>query len=126
MLSFLLDEQISHVVAEQVRLKRPDIRIESVLHWQEGDLSGAADVIVLSVAHRERLSLVTYDQKSIPPLLMELAMSDGHHSGVIFVDKNTIPSDSIGVLVQALIAFYDHYNALIWTDIVMFRSPSNV
>ena len=33
MLGFLLDEQISYVVMEQVRQKRPEIRIESVLVW---------------------------------------------------------------------------------------------
>lgn len=31
MLGFLLDEQISYVVMEQVRQKRSEIRIESVL-----------------------------------------------------------------------------------------------
>lgn len=123
MLAFLLDEQISHVVAEQMRQKRPDIRVESVLRWREGDLRGKADALVLAAAHEEGLTLVTYDQKTIPPLLMELGMSEGHHSGVVFVDRNTIASENIGVLSQALIAFYDQYSSLVWTDLVMFLSP---
>ena len=124
MLAFLLDEQISHVVAEQMRLKRPDIRTESVLRWRESNLRGKTDALVLEGAHEEGLTLVTYDQKTIPPLLMELAMNEGHHSGVVFVDHNTIASENIGTLTQALIAFYDQYHSLTWTDVVMFLSPA--
>ena len=121
--AFLLDEQISHVVAEQMRRKRPDIRVESVLRWQVGGLRGKADALVLAAAHEEGLTLVTYDQKTIPPLLMEIAMREDHHSGVVFVDRNTIASENIGVLTQALIALYDQHLALAWIDLVMFLSP---
>lgn len=103
-----------------MRQKRPDIRIESVLRWREGDLRGKADALVLAAAHAEGLTLVTYDQKTIPPLLMELAMRKGYHSGVVFVDRNAIASKNIGVLTQALIAFHDQHTSLVWTDIVMF------
>ena len=121
--AFLLDEQISHIVAEQVCRKRPDIRVESVLRWRDGDLRGKADALVLAAANEEGLTLVSYDQKTIPPLLMELAMNAGQHSGVVFVDRNTIASDNVGALTQALIAFYDQYQSLLWTDLVMFLSP---
>jgi predicted nuclease of predicted toxin-antitoxin system len=124
MLAFLLDEQISHVAAEQLRQKRSDIRAESVLHWREGELRGKADALVLAAASEEELALVTYDQKTILPLLMEMAMNQEHHSGVVFVDRNTIPSDNIGTLTQALIAFYDQYHSFDWTDVVMFLSPT--
>ena len=124
MLAFLLDEQISHVVREQLRPKRPDIRIESVQLWRNADLCGKSDELVLAAAHEEGLTLVTYDQKTIPPLLMELALREGHHSGVLFVDRNSIASDNVGALVKALIAFYDQYHALLWTDLVMFLSPA--
>ena len=123
MLAFLLDEQISHVAAEQMRQKRPDIRVESVLRWREGDLRGKADALVLAAAHEAGLTLVTYDQKTITPLLMEFAMSGDHHSGVVFVDRNTIASDNIGMLTQALIAFYDQHTSLVWTDLMTFLSP---
>ena len=68
--------------------------------------------------------MVTYDQKTIPPILIELAANGGHHSGVVFVDHNSIPSDNIGGLVQSLVAFYDRYEALEWADLVMFLSPT--
>ncbi len=51
MLSFLLDEQISHVVMEQLRLKRTEIRVESVLQWNGGNLRGNDDGMVLREAH---------------------------------------------------------------------------
>ncbi|GDX41207.1 hypothetical protein LBMAG21_14990 [Armatimonadota bacterium] len=124
MLAFLLDEHISPVVADQLRLKRPDIRIESLLRWRQGDLRGKSDALVLVAAQEEGLTLVTYDQKTIPPILVELAMSEGHHCGVVFVDRNTIASENIGVLVQALTAFYEQYHSLAWADRVMFLAPS--
>ena len=68
--------------------------------------------------------LVTYDQKTIPPILLELAGNGGHHSGVVFADRNSVHSDNIGRLVQALIAFCDQYHSLDWTDMVMFLSPA--
>ena len=101
-LAFLTDEHITHVVAEQVHQKRPDICIESVLRWRGGSLRNKADDLLLATAQEEGLTLVTYDQKTIPPILVELAMNAGHHSGVVFVDRNAIASHNIGGLVQAL------------------------
>ena len=125
MLAFLTDEHISHVVAEQVQKKRANIRIESVLQWRNGTLRQTADDLILAAAQEERLTLVTYDQKTIPPILVELAMNDGHHSGVVFVDRNSLSSENIGGLVQALIALYDQHHHLDWTDTVMFLSPAS-
>ena len=78
-----------------MRQKRPDIGIESLLLWRWGDLRGKADALVLATAHEAGLTLVTYDQKTIPPLLMELALREAHHSGVVFVDRNTIASENM-------------------------------
>ena len=125
MLAFLLDEQISHVIMEQLRSKRPDIRSESVQLWRHADLRGKADELVLAAAHEEGLTLVTYDQKTIPPILMELTLDNGHHSGVLFVDRNTIASDNVGALVKALSTFHDRYHSLTWTDLVMFLAPAS-
>jgi hypothetical protein len=125
MLAYLTDEHISHVVAEQVRNKRADIPIESLLQWRNGVLRQTADDLVLAAAQEEGLTLVTYDQKTIPPILAELAMNEGHHSGVVFVDRNRIATNDIGGLVQALIAFHDQYAQQDWTDAVMFLSPAS-
>ena len=50
MLAFLTDEHITHVVAEQVHQKRPDIRIESVLRWRGGSLRNKADIRLCALA----------------------------------------------------------------------------
>jgi hypothetical protein len=124
MLALLTDEHISHVVAEQVRLKRGDIRIESMLAWRQGALRNTPDDLVLAAAQEDGLTLITYDQKTIPPILVDLAACGGHHTGVVFADRNTIPSGNIGRLVQAVIGLYDRYQDLDWTDVVMFLSPA--
>jgi hypothetical protein len=105
-----------------MRQKRPDIGIESLLLWRGGDLRGKVDALVLAAAHEAGLTLVTYDQKTIPPLLMELALREAQHSGVVFVDRNSIASENMGALTQALMAFYDQYHSLTWINLVMFLS----
>lgn len=103
MLNFLLDEHISHVVMEQVRQKRPEMRIESVLVWKDGDLRGKDDELVLSAAREERLTLVTYDQKTIAPLLMQWMLGAHDHAGVICIDDKSIAQEDVGGKVRTLI-----------------------
>ena len=67
-LALLTDEQISYVVAEQVQAKRPDISITSVRAWRGGTFQGKTDESLLRAAAEEGLTLVTYDQKTIPPV----------------------------------------------------------
>jgi hypothetical protein len=87
-LNLLLDENISQVIAAQVRSHRPPMVIESIHHWREGRFEGNTDKAVLQAARTENLTLVTYDQKTIPPLLAELYAEGESHGGVIFVDDN--------------------------------------
>jgi hypothetical protein len=72
-LFLLLDEHLSPVVAAQVQAKQPAVVIRSVHHWRGGDLLGQDDGPLLAAAAEEALTLVTYDQKTIAPLLVELA-----------------------------------------------------
>ena len=120
MLGFLLDEQISHVVMEQVRQKRPEIRIESVLVWSGGGLRGKDDDLVLSAAHAERLTLVTYDQKTIAPLVMQWAAEGRAHTGVIFIDDRSIVQEDVGGQLRALIDLWDQAHTQDWTNTVRF------
>jgi hypothetical protein len=56
----------------------------------------------LQQAAAQGLTLVTYDRRTIPPLLKAWAEEERRHGGVIFVDEKTIwPSDT-GGLVRAL------------------------
>ena len=118
MLAFLLDEHISHVVMEQVRQKRSDIRIESVLLWRSGDLRGKDDALVLIAAQEENLTLVTYDQKTIAPLVTQWAMEGRDHAGVIFIDEKSIAQEDVGGKVRALLKLWEQGNSLDWINAV--------
>jgi hypothetical protein len=119
-LHFLLDENISHVVAGQVRKHRPALVIESVHAWEEGAFKGRPDRELLLAAAAAGLTLVTYDLKTIPPLLAELSAEGHNHAGVIFVDALTIANDEFGTLTRALISFWERHQTLEWQDRVHF------
>jgi len=119
-LLLLLDENISPVVAAQVRQHRPAIAIESVDEWQSGAFRSGADEELLQAALTEHFTLVTYDQRTIPPLLVELAELGQDHSGVIFVDNRTIPNNDLGTLVRALILLWDRFGQEEWQNRTAF------
>jgi len=76
MLSILLDEQISPEIAKQVQIKHPEITIFSMHHWHQGHFLGMSDEAILQAAKIERLTLITYDQKTIPPILVNWGRSN--------------------------------------------------
>ncbi len=116
----LLDENLSDVVAQQVRLHRKDIPIESVHTWRQGAFRGKRDPDLLRAAHEEAWTLVTYDQNTIPPLFYEFIQAGEDHAGVVFIDDRTIRPDDFGLLVRSLIAFWDVHGQQDWTNQVMY------
>lgn len=122
MLAYLLDEQISPVVAEQLQAKNARITVTSVHRWQGGAFVGQADALLLRAAAQEGLTLVTYDLKTIPNLLSEFAAENEMQSGVLFVDDATLRSNDYGGLVRALLAHWQQYQADDWTNRVAFLS----
>jgi len=119
-LRFLLDENMSHIVASQVRTHQPDIVIESVHTWQDGAFRGRLDRELLLAVAVAGLTLVTYDLKTIPPLLVELSAEGRAHAGVVFVDALTIANDEFGTLTRALISFWQRHQQLDWANRVHF------
>ena len=119
-LSLLLDENISQTIAAQVKHHRPAQTIESVHTWRGGAFEGRSDVALLEAAHAEELTLVTYDQKTIPPLLTELYAEGESHAGVIFVDDQTIPSNNFGTLTRALILPWERHGDEDWQERIGF------
>ena len=73
MLSFLLDEHVSPDVAAIVRRSRPEIVVFALLDWQEGIWIGQSDEEILRAARAQPLTLVTYDQRTIPRILQRWA-----------------------------------------------------
>ncbi|HXI18203.1 MAG TPA: DUF5615 family PIN-like protein, partial [Chloroflexota bacterium] len=94
MLSLLLDEHISPVVAQQLRSKwlalpAPRCSVLSLHEWQDGTALGWPDEMVLQAAQAQQLTLVTYDQRTILPLIKVWGEAGTSHGGVIFIDEKT-------------------------------------
>ncbi|MGB2653232.1 MAG: hypothetical protein WAN62_05605, partial [Candidatus Acidiferrum sp.] len=66
------------------------------------------------------LTLVTYDRRTIPPLLKTWAEEGRKHGGVIFVDEKTISPADTGGLVRALGELARATARWDWSDRVCF------
>jgi hypothetical protein len=88
--------------------------------WEHGNFLGQEDSACLLEAAAARLTLVTYDRRTIPPLLKRWAEEGRKHGGVIFVDEKTISPADIGGLIRALIHLFQETGKWDWTDRVCF------
>jgi hypothetical protein len=117
---YLLDEHISPAVAAGLRRRASRLHILALADWQRGEFMGQNDAAILAAAHENRLTLVTYDRRTIPPLLKSWAEERRHHGGVIFVDEKTISPADFGGLVRALLELAEISRRWNWTDRVVF------
>ena len=124
MLSFLLDEQISPKIAEQINIKHPEIPIFSLHTWQNGAYLGIADEVILQNAAIEKVTLVTYDQKTIPPILVEWGQANLNHSGVIFIDYRSISPSNFGRLIKALVWLWKTQGKSSWQNRIIYLQPN--
>jgi len=120
MLKLLLDEHISPEVASGVQRRNRLLIVHSMVRWEGGNFLGKEDAVCLSEAARQRLTLVTYDRRTIPPLLKIWAEEGRSHGGVIFVDEKTISPANIGGLVRALISLAGEVGEMEWSNQVYF------
>jgi len=104
MLRLLLDEHISPDVAKGLHRTGRKIAVHSMAEWEGGNFLGQDDAACLREAAVQGLTLVTYDRRTISPLLKAWAEAGLEHGGVIFVDEKTISPADIGGLVRALSA----------------------
>jgi hypothetical protein len=102
MLKLLLDEHISPDAANGLRRRNRAIEVRYLVEWENGRFLGQDDTACLREAAAQGLTLVTYDRRTIPPLLKTWAEAERAHGGVIFVDEKTISPADIGGLVWAL------------------------
>jgi hypothetical protein len=70
---------------------------------------------------RQGLTLVTYDRRTIPPLLKTWAEEERTHGGVVFVDEKTISPADIGGLVWALTRLARETGNWDWTNRIYFQ-----
>jgi hypothetical protein len=124
MLRLLLDEHISPDVADGLKRRNPALVVRWMLEWESGDFLGKDDAACLVQALQQGLTLVTYDRRTIPPLLKRWAEEGRRHGGVIFVDEKTIPPSYIGGLVRAIGRLVKESEKWEWTDRIYFlRKP---
>jgi hypothetical protein len=120
MLRLLTDEHISLAVAAAARRVCADMEIMSLREWQGGHMLSASDELVLMEAHEQGLTLVTYDLRTIPPLLRAWAEQGVAHGGVVLVDDKTYHQTDVGGLARALCYLWDASRLADWTNRVVF------
>ncbi len=125
-LSLLLDENISPEIFNQIKEKLPDIIIETIYIWREGIMKSQPDEVILDTISSERLTLVTYDQKTILPILMRWGYSGKFHAGVIFVDDRSISSKDYGGFIRAITEIWDLNNTDDWMNRVAFLGMNRI
>ncbi len=80
--------------------------------------------MVLQGAAEDGLTLVTYDLKTIPPVLVEWGASGRSHGGVILVDDRTIAPADFGGLARALLACFEAQGTWDWADRIVYLKPA--
>ena len=120
MLKLLLDEHISPDVANGLRRRMRGIVVHAMAEWESGAFMGQDDSTCLREAAAQGLTLVTYDRRTIPPLLKAWAEEGSSHGGVIFMDEKTISPADIGALVRALTGLAKETGSWDWRGRVVF------
>ena len=123
MLSLLLDEHIRPIVAEQIVAKDPSARILSIHHWHSGEFLSTDDEIILEAAFQEKLTLVTFDQSTIRPVLKVWGEQGQSHGGVVFIDNKSIAQNDFGGLVKAILNVWRQMQDVDFTDGILFLQP---
>jgi hypothetical protein len=119
-LKLLLDEQVSREAAAALRRWGWSSEVYCMAEWEQGSYLGLDDSACLEKAATQGLTLVTYDRRTLPPLLKAWAQEDRNHGRVIFVDDKTIPPHDTGGLVRALINLFEEAGRWDWTNRVCF------
>lgn len=116
MLRLLLDEHISPQVALGLRRRNRGMVVQCMATWNAGTFLGQDDAVCLRAAAAERLTMVTYDRRTIPRLLKAWAEEGRSHGGVIFIDEKTLSPADIGGLVRGLTGVAKDAGRWDWTD----------
>jgi hypothetical protein len=119
-LRFLTDEHISPAVARELRRKRPGLFIVCMQEWQEGAYLGSSDDVVLREATRQGLTFVSYDQRTIRPLLKTWDEAGMDHAGFVFIDEKTIAPQNLGELVKGLGRIWESERGAEWANRVVY------
>jgi hypothetical protein len=120
MLKLLLDEHISPAVAVGLRRRHRSLTVHFMAEWEDGQFLGQDDSACLERAAEQGLTLVTYDRRTIPPLLKTWAEAGRDHGGIVFIDEKTISPANVGGQVRALSDLVRKAGKWDWTDRICF------
>lgn len=120
MLNILLDEHISPTVAKGLQRRHKSLIVHCMGEWESGQFLGQDDSAILEQAARKKLTLVTYDRRTIPPLLKSWAEEGRNHGGIIFINEKTISPRDIGGQVRALSNLTKQAAKWEWTNRICF------
>ena len=99
-MKLLLDEMISAVVAEQLRVRERDVEAVS----ERRELRGSSDLEVFAHAQSAERSVVTYNRDDFLELDRRFRSQGRNHSGIVVLNPRRFPQGlaSIGPLVKSL------------------------
>ena len=118
----LLDAHVPPAVARA--LTDDGIDIQTLQTWLGGEHRDTSDDQILTAAHTDARTLVTFDCRTIPELLKVWAETGRQHSGIILIDDRTIKQSDVGGLVRALRQHIQESGDAPWLDRVVFlRRP---
>jgi hypothetical protein len=122
MLRLLLDEHLSREVVFQAKAKHPSMDIQSIHDWEFGAFLGVPDPEILLEAESQRLTLLTYDQRTLWKYASDLMEAGRDLGGVIFVDDQTLPPNDIGGLMRALVWLWETKGNEVWQNRLIYFS----
>lgn len=119
-MKLLMDVHVSRAVAAALLRRCPGMSVAHLADWHQGQWREGADHDILLAARLEQRTFVTYDLKTIVPLLRWFAEEELDHAGVILVDDKTIPQWDVGRLTNALAKLWQAENKRPWVNRVHF------
>lgn len=121
----LLDSHLSPAIAQRLTAEGTDT--VSLRDWHGGSYLHAPDDRILMAALAEERVLVTFDRRTIQPLVNEWARTGLHHAGVVVIHRKTIRQDDIGGLIRALLLLVKDAGEQDWQDQLAFlqSGPTN-
>jgi hypothetical protein len=120
MLHILTDEQISPEVAVAAGRLCRGVPITTLFEWMDGHFVGAPDGEILREAARQKMTLLSFDLRTIPALLRTWGEQGTAHGGLIFVDEKSIPQSDIGGMARALCELWKFQGDADWTNRCFF------
>lgn len=120
MLHILTDEQISPEISVAARRLCRALRITALFEWMDGHFVGAPDHEILREVARQKMTLLSFGLRTIPPLLRTWGEQGIDHGGVIFVNELSIAQHDISGIARALCGVWRVLGNADWTNRCFF------